>query len=461
MFFLAKFVRDKTAKKLKKNAEEEKPFLEHLEDLRGTLFKILITLGVVTISTFVFNKPLLKMVQLPLYMADIPEEARQLQTLGAVEGMMLAIKVSFFSGIILSFPLLLFFIGEFVMPGLKDNEKKLILPSLTVGALLFATGLSFAYFVVIPMALEFFYNFSIERGWGYDLRAGYYYSFAVQMTLVFGLSFELPVVVMALVKLEILSHRVMRNTRSTAIVIMVIASAVITPTTDVFTLSLLAGPLIILYEICIWMAWWLEKKRERADRREREKALREATPLAEPPALGDSESGSDHDGDSDSDGDGEDGGEGGTPKPSPAPHLSDVAHVDSDHLESVEFNSDNEFDEDEHQVEVDDELEPDITPEGETADADGHDGHDDPHSSDHGDDYWNDPYHHDHHYDEHHDYYSGPIEELKRELREELTMQIKAELRDEILVELRKELIANPTKRKRISLDPRRFRRPR
>ncbi len=135
-------------------------------------------------------------------------------------------------------------------------------------AALFVTGISFAYFIVIPMALEFFYNFSIERGWGYELRAGYYYSFAVQMILVFGISFEMPVVVMALVKLEILSHRVMRNTRSTAIVVMVVVSAVITPTTDVFTLSLLAGPLIILYEICIWLAWAIgEKTRPRGGAR--------------------------------------------------------------------------------------------------------------------------------------------------------------------------------------------------
>jgi Tat protein translocase TatC len=368
--------------------------------------------------------------------------------------MMLAIKVSFFSGIILSFPLLVYFLGEFILPGLKDNEKKLVLPSLAVGAALFVVGLSFAYFVVIPMAIEFFYNFSIERGWDYELRAGYYISFAVQMVLVFGISFELPVVVMALVKLEILSHRVMRNTRSTAIVIMVIVSAVITPTTDVFTLSLLAGPLIILYEICIWMAWWLEKKRERADQRERELALKEATPLPDPdpPAAPD--------------------GGGGTATAAVAPSTSapDPDHFDSDHLESTSpsYDADNEFKEDEG-----DDHEPDIAPDGEvsgeTGDAsegDEADGGHDASSSDHddsGDDYWNDPYHHDSHqgyHDEHHDYYSGPIEELKRELREELSQQIKSELRSEIMAELRKELRAT-SKPRNTSLDPRRTRRPR
>ena len=450
-------VRDK-AKKYKKDYEEgddEKPFLEHLEDLRHTLFKIIYTLLIVTVTAFIFNRQLLDMIQFPLYMADLPTDARKLSTLGAVEGMMLAIKVSFFSGIIISFPILFYFIGEFVMPGLKDNEKKLILPSLSVGAFLFAIGVIFAYFFVIPRALEFFYDFSIKRNWGYDLRAGYYISFAVQMVLVFGLSFELPVVVMALVKLEILSHRVMRNTRSTAIIIMVIAAALITPTTDVFTLSLLAGPLIILYEICIWLAWWMEWKRARREEREKKERLARARKLAPPPSEED---------------DTDDSGDGTSSPKKPRTPIVDADHIDSDHVESATpvpaYGSENEF-----EAPDDDDHEPDITPEGEVSgddtdhsdsgenqdsDTTDHDYHD-PHHSDHGDDYWNDPYHHDHH----DDYYSGPTEELKRELREELTQQIKAELRNELLTELRREIRVESARVRRLSLDPRRSRRPR
>jgi len=464
MFFLAKFIRDK-ASKLKKDhvsGEDEKPFLDHLEDLRKTLFKILITLMVVTVGTFAFNKPLLAFVQFPLHMANIPPEARLLDTFGAVEGMMLAIKVSFISGIILSFPLLMFFVGEFILPGLKDNEKKLVLPSLGVGAALFLTGISFAYFIVIPMALEFFYNFSIERGWGYELRAGYYYSFAVQMILVFGISFEMPVVVMALVKLEILSHRVMRNTRSTAIVVMVIVSAVITPTTDVFTLSLLAGPLIVLYEICIWLAWALEKKRAKEEELERLRSLPEATPLPEPESPGG--------------GTGPGGGD-GSPAASATLPATDTSSFDSDHLESTnppDYASDNEFAPDES--DSDDEFDSDAksevsdgsdssTEDSDDSDSDSDSGETASDHGDSGDDYWNDPYHHDqhqdYHHDDHHDYYSGPTEELKRSLREELTEQIKAELRIELLDELRKELRRGGSKPRNMSLDPRRTRRPR
>jgi sec-independent protein translocase protein TatC len=461
MFFLAKFIRDK-ASKLKKDhlsGEDEKPFLDHLEDLRKTLFKILITVMVVTIGTFIFNKPLLALVQFPLHMANIPPEARLLDTFGAVEGMMLAIKVSFISGIILSFPLLMFFVGEFILPGLKDNEKKLVLPSLGIAAALFVTGISFAYFIVIPMALEFFYNFSIERGWGYELRAGYYYSFAVQMILVFGLSFEMPVVVMALVKLEILSHRVMRNTRSTAIVVMVVVSAVITPTTDVFTLSLLAGPLIILYEICIWLAWGLEKKRAREEERERLRSLPEATPMPEPDPTdtgAGSESGS---------GSGTTDGVSSYSSAAPLP-ATDTSAFDSDHLESTSpnYESDNEFKPDEGDDEHDSgDAAEDQSSSGNSDETTSSDPPSESEQGDSGDDYWNDPYHHDYHHDEHHhdDYYSGPTEELKRSLREELTQQIKAELRIELLAELRKELRAQSPRPRNMSLDPRRTRRPR
>ncbi|MFT5856966.1 MAG: Tat protein translocase TatC [Verrucomicrobiales bacterium] len=455
MFFIVKMLRDKAAKYKKDHSdgEDEKPFLEHLEDLRKTLFKLIITVGTVTIAAFAFNKGLLDLIQFPLYMADIPPDARILSTLGAVEGMMLAIKVSLYAGIVISFPLIIYFIGEFVMPGLKDREKKLVLPSIAVGAGLFAIGICFSYFVVIPRALEFFYLFSKNRGWGYDLRAGYYISFAVQMVLVFGISFEMPVVVMALVKLEILSHRVMRSSRSTAIVIMVIISALITPTTDVITLSFLAGPLIVLYEICIWLAWWLEKKRAKEEERERLRSLPEAKRMP-PPEIGS--------------------GDGATAVP--LVNSPDQDHIDSDHIESVSpsFDNDNEFKESDAEEDGGEDNaadEPDISPDGEVsktdADTDGsaendhQTGHDEYGHS--GDDYWNDPSHHDHqdgYHDSSHDYYSGPIEELKRELREELTQQIKAELRVELLAELRKELNVRPSKAKRISIDPRRIRRP-
>ena len=147
----------------------------------------------------------------------------------------------------------------------------------------FLTGVLFAYFVILPNVLDFFYNYSLEMGIQNDWRIGYYISFATQFVLIFGLAFELPVVVMTLVKLGILSYEMMRTTRSYAVLAIFVIAAIITPTPDALTLCLLAVPMYILYEICIWLSYFLEKK-ERALEEEEESARR-ARLLAAPGAA--------------------------------------------------------------------------------------------------------------------------------------------------------------------------------
>lgn len=205
-----------------------------------------------------------------------------MQALNPTEGFMLSIKLSLFAGIVISFPLLLFFILQFILPGLKDNEKKAMWPAMLVGFGLFLSGVLFSYFFVLPKVLDFFYNYSQEMGVTNEWRIGYYISFATQFTLIFGLSFELPVVVMTLVKLGILNYEIMRNTRSYAILAIVIIAALITPTPDAFTLLLLAGPMIILYEICIWLAFFHNRKEREAEIAEREELEKK---MASAPAL--------------------------------------------------------------------------------------------------------------------------------------------------------------------------------
>jgi len=193
-----------------------------------------------------------------------------MQALNPTEGFMLSIKLSLFAGIVISFPLLLLYTLQFILPGLRKNEKNALWPALFIGFGLFLTGILFSYFFVLPKVLDFFYNYSQEMGVTNEWRIGYYISFATQFTLIFGLSFELPVVVMTMVKLGILNYEVMRNTRSYAILAIVVIAAIITPTPDAFTLLLLAGPMIILYEICIWLAFFHNRKQREADLKEAE-----------------------------------------------------------------------------------------------------------------------------------------------------------------------------------------------
>ncbi len=222
--------------------------------------------------------------------ADMRGNLKLMSALKPTETFMLSMKLSFFAGIILAFPLLLMFILQFVLPGLHSNEKRVLWPSMVVGFGLFLGGVLFAYYGVLPRALMFFYEWSGSLGVSNDWRIGEYISFATQFTLLFGVAFELPVVVMVFVKLGLLTYETMSRTRSYAIVAIFVAAAILTPTPDVFTLSLMALPMIILYEICIWLAWLDRRKNRMAEEQEaRERA--EAAPAGEDAQAAGSESG--------------------------------------------------------------------------------------------------------------------------------------------------------------------------
>jgi sec-independent protein translocase protein TatC len=193
---------------------------------------------------------------------------RLMSALKPTETFMLSMKLSFFAGIVLAFPLLLLFILQFVMPGLHKHEKRVLWPSMLVGFGLFLCGVLFAYFIVLPRALEFFYEWSGNLGVSNDWRIGEYISFATQFTLLFGLAFELPVVVMVLVKLGLLSYETMSGSRAYAALAIFVTAAVLTPTPDAFTLTLMAVPMLFLYEICIWLAWFDRRKNRRAEEQE-------------------------------------------------------------------------------------------------------------------------------------------------------------------------------------------------
>lgn len=206
--------------------------------------------------------------------ADAGSNIRMMSALKPTETFMLSMKLAFFAGIVLAFPLLLMFVLQFVLPGLHAKEKRMMWPAMVIGFGLFVGGVCFAYFLVLPKALLFFYEWSTELGVSNDWRIGEYITFATRFTLLFGLSFELPVVVMVLVKLGMLTYDSMTRTRTYAIVAIYVTAAVITPTPDIMTLNLMALPMLILYEICIWLAWFDRKKSREAELRE-EQELKE------------------------------------------------------------------------------------------------------------------------------------------------------------------------------------------
>ena len=223
--------------------------------------------------------------------SDSKGNLRMMSALKPTEGFMLSMKLSFVAGIVVSFPLLLMYILQFVLPGLHSNEKRVLWPAMAVGFGLFLGGSMFAYFLVLPRTLLFFYQWSGDMGISNDWRIGEYISFATQFTLLFGVAFELPVVVMVFVKLGLLGYETMSKTRTYAIVAIFVAAAVLTPTPDIPTQCVMAAPMIVLYEICIWLAWFERRKNRRIEEQEaREHAqqvalLGDSEPAATEPAV--------------------------------------------------------------------------------------------------------------------------------------------------------------------------------
>jgi sec-independent protein translocase protein TatC len=238
---------------------ESKTFLEHLEDLRLMLVKMVITVVVTMSSSFFFARELLAVVIWPL--ERVTGNAKPyLRTLEVTGGFMLAMKMAFWTGIVVSAPLLLYFIGQFVLPALRPKEKRMLWPGFAAGAFLFLGGAALAYFAALPAGLKFFIDYNDHLGISSEWTIDNYVSFVGMMTLAFGVSFELPLLILILAKLGIVSYRFLADKRPYAIITIFVFAAIITPTTDPINQSMLALPMCVLYEACIWITWFMERK---------------------------------------------------------------------------------------------------------------------------------------------------------------------------------------------------------
>ena len=241
------------------DSETAKPFLDHLEDLRWTAVKIVITLFAAMIICFAFRTTLVQVMQRPLY--EVGPKIGALQSLGITDSLTISFTLSFYAGIVLSFPLLLYFVAEFVLPALTAVEKRLLLPAIFVSFLLFLVGVAFCYYWLLPKTILFFFSDAQSLGWTPAWTVQQYYSFVTRFTIGFGLAFELPVVVLALVRFGLITYDFMARTRPYAVVLIFILAAIITPTPDMLTLFAMGGPMYALYESCIWIAWGLERRK--------------------------------------------------------------------------------------------------------------------------------------------------------------------------------------------------------
>jgi sec-independent protein translocase protein TatC len=240
-------------------SETSKPFLEHLEDLRWMIAKMAIVLLAAMIISFAFRSNLVRIIQAPLH--ELDPQVGALRALGITDSIVISFRLAFYAGIVLAFPLLLYFLAEFVLPALTAVEKRFLFPAIIVSFGLFLLGVLVCYFWLLPKTILFFFRDTQSLGWTPAWTVQEYYSFVTRFVLGFGLAFELPVVVLALVRFGLVTYKFMARTRPYAIVLIFVLATIITPTPDVLTLIAMALPMCLLYESCIWIAWLMERKK--------------------------------------------------------------------------------------------------------------------------------------------------------------------------------------------------------
>jgi sec-independent protein translocase protein TatC len=243
------------------------PLIEHLIELRRRLIWALLALGVATAVCFVFRFEMWQVLSGPLLRAD-PHAT--VQSLSPQETFLTVMNLSVWGGFFLSFPIIAMQIWLFVAPGLYRSEQAAFLPFLIATPFLFALGASLAYFMVIPLALNFLIEFAENTALGGGVaienenRFSEYVGFIKVMLLAFGMSFELPVLLTLLGRVGIVTSDGLVSARKYAIVGIAAGAAVITPP-DVLSQFLLGIPVYLLYEISIWLVRAFERRRAEED----------------------------------------------------------------------------------------------------------------------------------------------------------------------------------------------------
>ncbi len=238
--------------------DEKQPFLGHLEELRRRLVICAIAIGIGFIICYIFSKQLFSFLILPLTKV-LPSESRLIFT-NLPEMFIAYIKVALIAGIILAIPIIFYQLWMFLAPALYQKEKRYFIPFVLFSSILFVVGSLFGYFIVFPYGFKFFMSFATE-----DIQAlpsvKQYFSFTIRLLLAFGLVFELPVVVFFMTKIGLITPDSMKKYRKFAILSSFILSAILTPP-DVATQIMMALPIIILYELSIFISQGAHRKKD-------------------------------------------------------------------------------------------------------------------------------------------------------------------------------------------------------
>lgn len=237
---------------------EEATLVEHLDELRTRIFVALGALAVGFAIAFVFRGDLLHWLNAPL-----PDDARKPITLSVAEPFLTSMKVSLIAGLALAFPIVVWQLWSFLAPAVEPHAERTVLVFVLIATVLLAAGIAFGYWVVLPKAVDFLTNFD-DQYYNSQLRARDYYSFVITVLLAIGLVFELPIFMLALIRLDILSTDTLRQNRRLGYFIVAVI-AVLLPGIDPVTTTFEMVPLIALFEASIWLGVLVERRAQRPE----------------------------------------------------------------------------------------------------------------------------------------------------------------------------------------------------
>ncbi len=239
--------------------EEEISLTEHLAELRNRLIISLLGVALASAACYLLIDPIFNLISDPL-VAVLPPGTSLIFT-SYPEAFFTYLKLALTAGVFVSSPLILYEIWAFVAPGLYEHEKKLAIPFVFFSSLFFVGGGLFGYLVVFPTAFKFLAQFTGES---FKLMPSVseYFTLSMRLLLGFGLAFELPVLMAFLGLLGIVNPAMLRKNRKYALLIIFVIAAILTPTPDVLNQILMAGPLILLYELSIWLVQLVSFRRK-------------------------------------------------------------------------------------------------------------------------------------------------------------------------------------------------------
>jgi len=232
--------------------DEEATVVEHLSELRHRLLISIFAIVPAFLVAFYFHTQLIEWLMVPL-----PEDT-ELVTLAVLEPFTTAVKVSAMAAIAIVLPILIWQVWGFLAPAVDEATQRTLRVFIVIGTGLFAMGVAFAYFVILPRAIYFLTNFDDDL-YNVQIRASYYLSFTALVLLASGIAFEMPMFILALVRIRVLSSAKLRRNRRIGYPLM-LAFAVLLPTVDPVSLAFEVIPLLILFEISIWLSVVMEKR---------------------------------------------------------------------------------------------------------------------------------------------------------------------------------------------------------